>query len=565
MGKVFRLRTWLALLALASLVVSACTPALPATPSPGGTPSPGDTPPTGGTPPPATATAPATEAAVTPTPAGGPSGELVVGLSAESESMDPYFVYQAAGNSIMEAIFDSLLSFDRDGNVGTGGLAESVEVIDETTLEFQLRSGITFHNGEPLNAEAVKFSLDRVRDESLASGLAGQYESIESVDAVDELTVRVNLSQPDASINSNLATLEIVPPAYIAEVGDSGFAAEPVGTGPFVFVEWVRDDHTLLRANESYWSGSWKGMPMVETVRFRPIPQASQRIDELTTGGVHIIMDLPPDQMGALDGTGSEPVYADDGHHFEIWLTANMTGQLAEGGQATPEQQRALEALSNLDVRRALNMAVDRQAIIDALLGGFGQPMTHLFVPGDRGYDSSIPEYAHDPDTARQLLADAGFADGFEVDIDFCTCDRIDLVEAVQGQLADIGVQLNIVSSELQQFNDDWIAGATNPMRSARLGFAADPNIYLQFWVRSGGLLSRYTNEEIDALIDQQAATLDTDERVDLLRQIGQVSHDDPPAIFLWSMGSLYGKRDGVDWQAHPLGYIPVFDTSASE
>lgn len=565
-----RPRRWLTLAVLGGFIIAACTsPAISPSPTGGGPPptgaGPTAAPPTGAPPTGTAAPASPTAAPASPTGAPAPSGELIVALSAESESMDPYFVYQNAGDSIMNALFDALLSVDRDGNVGTGGLAESFTIVDDTTIDFALREGVAFHNGEALTAESVKFSIERVKDPALASGLAQSYESIESVEAVDELTVRINLSRADASITSNLATLEIVPPEYIGEVGNEGFATDPVGTGPFQFVEWVRDDHSTLEANPNYWSGSWKGMPLVSTVTFRPIPDVSQRINELTGGDVHVAMDLPPDQTAALDGTGAEPVYNDDGHHFEIWLTANNTGQLAEGGAATPEQQRAIDALSDPNVRIALNMAVNRQEIIDTLLGGLGTPMTHLFVEGDRGYDPSIPDFGFDQDAARTMLTDADFGDGFTVDLDFCTCDRIDLVEAVTGQLAEVGVTVNIRSFELQQFNDDWVAGATNPMRSARLGFAADPNTYLLFWVRSGGLLSRYTNAEIDTLIDQQAVTLDVDERTGILQNIGRLSHDDPPALFLWSMGSLYGKRENVDWQPHVLGFIPVFDTSVGE
>lgn len=476
--------------------------------------------------------------------------------------MDPYFVYQTAGDSIMRAVFDPLLSMDREGRVGTGGLAESFELVDDTTIDFKLREGIQFHNGEPLTADSVKFSIDRVLDPEVASGSASSYQSIASVEALDDLTVRIKLKQPDASILSNLTSLEIVPPGYFAEVGNEGFASHPIGTGPFKFVEWVRDDHTLLEANPDYWPGSEKGMPEVATVRFRPIPNADQRMNELIAGSVHIIQDLPYDQRASLEGSGSVPVYVDDGHHFEIWLTSNKTGKLAEGGSATPEQVQALDALSNRQVRIALNMAVDRESIIDALLGGLGSPMTHLFVAGNIGYDSSIPAYEYDPDASRRMLAEAGYPDGFSVDLDFCTCDRIDLVQAVQGQLGEVGVNVNIKSFELQQFNDAWIDGATNPMRSSRLGGNPDPNTYLHLWIRSGGLLTRYSNTQIDDLIDEQAITMDPEVRLPLLNQIGQLSHDDPPAIFLWSMGSLYGKRENVDWTPHPMGHIPVSDTS---
>ncbi len=547
----------LSALAVIALVLTACgtptTVALPPTTAP-------TTPPTI-----APTTSPATTPTIAPTVAptpSGPTGELVVALSAESESMDPYFVYQSAGNSIMNAIFDTLLSVDSDGNIGTMGLAESFTVVDDTTIQFDLRTGITFHNGEAFTADDVKFSVDRIKNPDLASGLAGQYESIESVEVVDDATVIFKLSKADAAFFPNLATLQIVPMDYVTEVGDAVFATTPVGTGPFKFVEWVKDDHTLLEANPDFWAGSWKGGPLVETVRFRPIPDAAQRINEVTTGGVHIAMDLPADQTGALEGTAAEPVYKDDGGNFEIWFTANNTGTLTEDPDKTDAQALALEALQKLAVRMALNMAVDRATIIETLLGGYGQPMTNLFVPGDIGNDPAIPAYEYDPDTARQMISDAGYPDGLTIDMDVCTCDRLDPIEAVVAQLADVGVTVNIKPFELATFNDDWIAGKTNPFRSSKLGLGLDPNTYLLYWVRSGVLLSRYSNAEVDGLIDEQAITLEPDARADLLRQIGALSHDDPPALFLWTAGSLYAKAIDVDWAPHKLGYVPVFNVA---
>jgi peptide/nickel transport system substrate-binding protein len=495
----------------------------------------------------------------------GPTGELRVALSAESESMDPYLVYQAAGISIMNALFDTLVSIDRSGAIGTGGLASSWEVISDNQLRFTLRDGITFHDGAPLTAEDVKFSLDRVRSETLGSGYAGGFAAVASVDVVDPSTVDIMLTQPDAGLLAQLGQLQIVSKAYHDKVGDAGFATNPVGTGPFTFVEWVKDDHATLAANPGYWDGSWKGGPEVATVVFRPIPDAGTRIAELTTGGIDLLQDLPSDKAASLDGSGASPVYMDDGHHFEMWTNTGGTGEGAIGEVAkspTPEQAVALEALAKPEVRTALNMAVDRALIIETLLEGYGTPMTNVFVPGDLGYDPSIPEYAYDPEAARAMLAEAGYPDGFSVDLDYCTCDRLDPVEAVVAQLGEIGVTVTIKPFEVSQFNDDWIAGRSNPLRASRLGFVTNPGMYLDFWIRTGGLVSLYSNPAIDALIADQAVTMDPAARAEILKQIGALSHEDPPAIFLWSSGYLNGARDGVSWQPHVLGYLPVFGTS---
>ena len=312
-------------------------------------------------------------------------GTLTVGLAAEAESLDPYLDYQNSGISVVNAIFDTLVGITRDGSIGTGGLAESWSFATDTSLVLKLRPGVTFQDGSPFSADDVKFSIDRVKSDALASQLASNYGSVSSVTVVDPLTVRLDLSRPDASLIASLGTLPIVSKAYHDKVGDAGFATHPMGTGPFSFVEWVKDDHLTLTANPAYWPGSWKGWPLVQTVTFRPIPDAGTRVAELTTGGIDVMADLPADDVSLLAGTGASPVYLDDGHHVEIWLNTGGVGAGAIGSVAkdpTPEQKMALEALAKPEVRTALNMAIDRATIIDTLLQGYGSPLTSVF--GDR-------------------------------------------------------------------------------------------------------------------------------------------------------------------------------------
>jgi peptide/nickel transport system substrate-binding protein len=477
----------------------------------------------------------------------GPAGRLVVGLSAESESMDPHLVYQSAGLSIVNAMFDTLVTILPDGSQERG-LAREWTFVDPATLELALEGGVAFHDGTPFDAQSVKFSLERIIDPTTGSDFKNDLGAVESVEVVDALLVRIHFSRPDAAILTALGRIAMIPTTFRAGL--------PVGTGPFVFVERVTDGHTTIRANLRYWD-SPRGKPLVGEVVFRPIPDVTARIGELTTGGVQIIADLPLDQVAAVETAGARAVSMEDGRHTDVWLTADGKGDVAEnpGDQAT-----AIEALTKPEVRVALNMAIDRQAIIDTLLGGVGAPSTNLFVPGDIGFDPAIPAYPHDPDAATTMLADAGYPDGFDVQFDLCTCDRADIAEAIAGELAKVGVRATIAPAEISQFNAKWGAGQ-NPMRMARLGFN-DPNTYLFLWIRTGSPLGRYSNPALDPLIDQQAADLDAAKRVATLKRIAAMSHEDPPAIFLWSAPSVYGVAAGLRWEPHRLGYIPVVNTA---
>ncbi|HET9521776.1 MAG TPA: ABC transporter substrate-binding protein, partial [Candidatus Limnocylindrales bacterium] len=519
-----------------------------------------------------------------PTPSGsGPASPgasaagstLVVGLSAEAESLDPALTYQAAGQTVAFSMFDTLLTVEPDGSLGPG-LADSWSIVTPTTIELKLHPGVTFHNDEPLDANAVRFSLYRLLDRDPASGepitddtkkLNSQwirdYGSIDSVEVVDPLTVRILLKNPDAALVNALGRTFIVPPAYVASAGNNGFAQAPVGTGPFVFGEWVKDDHTTVTKNAAYWD-SPRGAPLVDRVTFRPIPDTSTRLNELVTGGVDLIQDPAPDQLDQIEEAGGRAPTIGDARRYMIWLSIDGKGALAEDPNKTAAQETALEALAKPAVREALNLAVDRQAIIDTLLQERGAKMTGLFVEGDLGYDPSVEAFDYDPDRAKQLLADAGYPDGFAVDLDVCTCDRSDLPEAVVGELAKIGITATIRPFEVTQFNADWGAGKQNPMRAARLGFS-DVNVYLQLWVKSGGPLSRFSDPEIDALIDAQQAEYDESKRAALLKEIGVKARAAAPAIFLWSSPLLYGAGPAIPtWQPHLLGYLPVVDVGVS-
>jgi peptide/nickel transport system substrate-binding protein len=523
-------------------------------------------------------------AACNPTPTPNSSGvqgspaaganTLTVGLSAEAESLDPALVYQSAGMSVMFALYDTILTIAPDGTLGPG-LATSWTVVDPKTIELKLRTGVTFQGGgEAFDAEAVRFSIYRIMDRDPSTGApitddtkklnsqwSRDFASVKQIDVVDPSTVRILLTNADATIPNALGRTFVVPPKYVAQVGNDGLAQKPVGTGPFAFGERVADDHTTVVKNASYWD-SPRGKPLVDSVVFRPIPDASTRLNELVTGGVDLIQDPSPDGLNRIKSAGGTVPTMGDARRYMIFFSTDGKGALAEDPNKTAAQKTALEALAKPAVRQALNLAVDRQAIIDTLLAERGSKMTGIFVEGDLGFDPSVKPFDYDPETAKKVLADAGYPNGFEVDLDICTCDRTDLAEAVAGELAKVGVTVNLKPSEVSQFNADWGAGKQNPMRAARLSFS-DPNVYLQLWLKTGGFLSRFGDPAIDKLIDAQAAEYDTEARVKILREIGTKTRAAAPALFLWSSPNLYGASKAVpDWRPHLLGYLPVVNVS---
>jgi peptide/nickel transport system substrate-binding protein len=499
---------------------------------------------------PATKALPATVPTGVPAPTEAPAEptELRIGLSLDIESTDPFFVNQAAGWSVVHALYDHLIERNYEGQI-VPGLALSWTVVGTSTLEFVLREGVTFHNGEPFNAESVKFSVERMLAEEEAPNRA-KFEAIESVEIVDDDRVQLHLSRPDGTLFDSLTSrLAMLPPLYFQKVGAEGFARAPVGTGPFKFVEWLPDDHITLEANEDYWAGSYKGMPGVDRVVFRPIPEAATRVAELETGGVHIIQDVPIDQIDNLEGEGLR-VVADQAFQIQYVLF------IADD----PQQPTA-----DVRVRQALNYAVDVPAIIENLLAGLGSQVASPIGPGYLGYNPDVEPYPYDPEMARSLLEQAGYGDGFDAQLDVTVAGHTDVIDAVAGYLSDVGVNVTIQDYELGQFNQNWIDHVQSMLWAVRWGNTPDPQS-IELFASCNGWITRYCNEEVTQRLEAAASTLDQDERARLYAEASRLMHEDPLAIYLNTATQVYGLSENVEgFQPSPLLAIIVSGISLSE
>lgn len=472
---------------------------------------------------------------------------LRIGLSAEPGDIDPHFASHPSAYAVLEAMFDSLVIADYDGAI-VPHLAESWTVLDETTIEFALRPGVVFHNGEPFDARSVKFSLERVKEPALQTVLRAAFDTVAEVEIIDALTVRVHLSEPDSSLLWNLTRLAMIPAEYTQRVGDVEFGRRPVGTGPFQFVEWVRDSHVLVEANPDYFSGGLKGTPQVDRVLFRVIPERATRMAELRTGGLHLIERISADAVSLAQAADLHVVPADTGRFYVAWFHMKDDSPLADKR-----------------VRQALNYAVNTDAIVQVLFGGYATALATPFTSSTFGYRADLAPYPYDPAEARRLLAEAGYPDGLALTMDVTT-GSAQIGEIVAGQLADIGVRVTLRPLEVSLFNAQWTSGRTGDLVGASWGAAGDPQAYLEMLVHSDGFLSGYGNPRADELIEASARTLDAGERLALLHELQQVLFDDPAALYLWSTADIYAHSSAlVGWRPHPterliIGEATVLD-----
>jgi peptide/nickel transport system substrate-binding protein len=466
-------------------------------------------------------------------------GTLVVAQTADIDTLDPAMHRDRITQAVVRNIFEGLVNQDADLDP-IPELAEEWEAIDDTSWRFHLREGVEFHNGEPFNAEAVQFSIERVLDEDQGSPRASMLEMISEVEIEDDYTVIIRTNEPAPTLLPSLAVNEIVPPGYVEEVGDEEFAAAPVGTGPFTFVSHTPNEEVVLEANADYWDGA----PEIDTLIFRPIPETASRIAELGSGAVHIAAEIPPDLADTLgDGVEARPV---DGTRV-FYLAMNVT-----------------EApFDDVDVRRAVNHAVDRDELADDLLDGFARPLHQPLFPEAIGYHDGYEGYDHDPELAEEL-----FGDATAVQIDVEQRDQF-LAEAVAGQLSAAGLQVTVNTMEAGAFTSAIESG--------------DSQAYLQSWgvaegdsdvifarhfyspSRADAFYTGYENPDVDALIEAGRSTVDEEERDAIYAEAVEIVGDDAPWAPLINPQEIYGVAESIEnFEPSRVGRFEVAKTSFS-
>jgi peptide/nickel transport system substrate-binding protein len=416
--------------------------------------------------------------------------------------------------------------------------------VDPLTWEIWLRPDITFHNGEPLDAAAVAFSIDHLLDPETGSQVAGNFQVVEEVEEVDSLTVQLHLSQPAPWLPAVMAPwLALLPPDYASDLAND-FANNPVGTGPYRFVRWERGSRIVLERNADYFGQTAKGEPVAASVDFRFVPDATTRVTDVVSGTSQLVRAVPYDEL-------------------ETVAAAAEVVEQPIAGCAFVRIPTDVAPFDNPTVRLALNHAVDVETIITSLLGGNGVRLPNVFVPGGLGYDEDLAPHIFDPELAQQLLAEAGHPDGFSTRLAYTTGDRADLAAAIVGQLEAIGVDVELEPVETATFNATWQDPEAAPLRLLTWRPLFDPYTLLSLVISNTGFLSRYDNAEAQTLIEAGAIEPDPEERDRIYRELGVVLHDSPAGIYLWSLTSFYGlERNAPPWTPRADDWILPLQTS---
>ncbi|MTI01317.1 ABC transporter substrate-binding protein [Roseibium sp. RKSG952] len=467
--------------------------------------------------------------------------DITIAMQLEPPHLDPTSAAAQAIDSVVYTnIFEGLTRFKGDGSV-VPGLAESWEISDDgKEYTFRLHDGVTFHDGSVMEAEDVKFSLDRALGEDSANAQKALFAGIESVEIVDPLTVKVTLSEPNGNFLFNMAWGDavIVSPDSIDDI-----KTNPVGTGAFTFGEWVQGDSITLNRNPDYWGDQ----PALESATFKFISDPTAAFAAMMAEDIDAFDNFPaPENLPQFE---ADP-------RFQV-LVGSTEGEtiLSTNNKQPP--------FDDIRVREAVAHAIDRQAIIDGAMFGYGTPIGTHFAPHNPAYVDLTGNSAYDPEKAKALLAEAGFADGFETTLHLPPPSYARRGgEIVAAQLADVGINAEIINVEWAQWLESVFKGKdfgltivshTEPMD---IGIYARPDYYFQ-----------YDSLDFQTVMDTLNSTTDPEERAKLLGEAQRLIAEDYVNGYLFQLAKLGVAKAGVQglWKNAPTAAIDLTEISWSE
>ncbi len=489
-------------------------------------------------------------------------GELVFGRGHDSVRLDPGHETDGESFKVIDNLYENLVTYADTTTEIVPELATRWEISEDGLhYTFHLRPGVKFHDGTSLDAAAVLFSLDRQRAMTPPHpfhSVGGPYtywqsmgmdDILADLKAPDESTVVFTLARRNAPFLANLAMgfAAIVSPTAAQKHGEDFFKF-PTGTGPFRFVEWVKDDRIVLERNPDYWGAK----PYLDKVVFRSIPENTVRLLALESG-----------EIAGMDGINAELAKRlETNAGFTLLKQPGMNvGYLAMNMDKPP--------FDKLEVRQALNYAVQREAIVKGLYGGYGTPAVNPMPPTLWGYNHSIVGYAYDVAKAKELLAAAGFPNGFKTELWAMTGPRpympdpLKVAEAIQSDLTAVGVDATLKTLEWGTYLDQVQGGKAPMCLLGWTGDNGDPDNFL--YVLLGKSSTRlpaqnvafYRSDEVDALLRKAQEEPDVVKRTALYEEAQALIHRDAPWVPIAHMTQLVGFRRNVHgYPMHPTGKV---------
>ncbi len=472
------------------------------------------------------------------------AGTLVVAQAIDATTMDPQKQGGMSSMNVLINMYDTLVFRDTEGNL-IPSLATEWEALDETTWQFRLREGVTFHNGDMFDAEDAKFSLERLINPDTASPIV-ELAALDHVDIVDDYTINLVLKNPDPIIPNKLVMFGgVMLSKDYTEAHDNDFLAQnPVGTGPYKFASWIKDSEVVMEAYQDH----WRGAPAFDKLVFRVVPNQADMLAALKTGEIDMTNSIPYDLAKSVQ------------NEQNIQVVSGPSIRMAFLSIDT-----APEPLSKKEVRQAMNYAINREGIIDVLFGGHGSPSGSLIPLQNFGHDETIQSYAYDPEKAMALLAEAGYPDGFELSFDATNTDLTE-IQAIVGFLEEIGIKVNmnvVDSSTMTSLRSSGQAG--NLYYTTNTGWTMDGMSNYQSFAKSDRRYARGGTPELDELVIAEETNIDPDVRLEAFKKAEAILNDEAFFIFLWQKDNLFAIAKDITYTPNVIGLLWMYDVKPVE
>ncbi|PIQ23631.1 ABC transporter substrate-binding protein [bacterium (Candidatus Blackallbacteria) CG17_big_fil_post_rev_8_21_14_2_50_48_46] len=483
---------------------------------------------------------------------------IVFGKSKDAVTLDPADTTDGESSAVVLNIFEPLLRFQREKTLVEPCLATSWRVSeDKLTWTFQLRKGVKFHDGTPLTAEAVKFNYDRQMDEKSPWRFKGKMEywhlffgAVEKIEAPAEDTLVFHLKQADATFMTNLAlfNMGIASPAAIQKYGENIFK-NPVGTGPYRFKKWVRNEKIMLTRNPDYWGEA----PKIDLLIYKPVPDNAVRLLELENHSIDVLDGINPDDVPRIRKNPSLKLITQPGLNV---------GYLALNNAKKP--------FDNVKVRQAINYAINKPALVKAFFaeGTLGTVAVNPMPPTVWGYNSQIRDYDYNPEKAKKLLREAGYPEGFKAKLWTMPIARPympqpqRIAEAIQADLKTVGIETQIVSFEWGTYLDKLSNSEHDMALAGWIGDNGDPDNFLYTLLDkdntvkgSAANYAFYQSQAVHELLVKARTVYDQSERTQLYEQAQVLIKQDAPWVPLFHSTQMMATLAGVEgFYLHPVG-----------
>jgi peptide/nickel transport system substrate-binding protein len=495
--------------------------------------------------------------------AAAPAGKVLIAQGVDPTTLDTMNQQETPASNVARHIFEMLVDRDQNLDLQPALATELPKLVAPTTWEIKLRRGVKFHNGEEFNADSAKFSLERLANPANKLRGSTPFGPIDRVEIVDPYTIRVHTKKPWPIFVKALAFPQagMYPPkAY--EGKDSAYISKnPIGTGPYKFVRWSKDEEIVLEANTAY----WRGEPKIKTVVFRPIPDDAVRVAALQNGEIDLAVNIPPHLATPID---KHPrLFLSTAPSVRTIQLMYYTHQMDAQHKPTGPYQGPT---ADKRVRQAINAAVDVDEIIKNVLDGRGVRVATMLTEKHFGFDPQLKPIKQDLARTKKLLTEAGFPNGVDIVLNGPQGRYVrdkEVAEAVTGQLTKAGIRTTLRTHEWGNYLNNmvyvhkagpvWLIGWGTPTYDAE-------TVYVPLF-RTGGVFVNYHNPDFDRMVDEAQTIMDDKKRLEQYHRINRLWVEDAAAMPLYQQLDLYGVSKRLQWKARGDEVLKAYEMALKD